>query len=945
MFILPSVEMQIALEQTLEKIGEITLHLHQMNEIMALLNYGVQETQELFESDRTLVYQFLPGGDGVVIAEAVRAGWQSVIGQLIEDSCFQTHWAEQYRQGRISQVANVEQSSLAPCHIEFLTQLQVKANLVAPIIVRRSSNSQVSGEPELWGLLIIQQCSIPRNWHALEVQILKQLTLQLGIAIAHLEARNQWQADLQQRITAEVQLRQSEGRLRQIIDQSPVVIMTHAPDGTVRSANPAWETLWGRSRDALLGFNPFHDPQLMAAGHLQFWQRVQAGEVVTYTPLYYDPALNGHEGHPQWHEGKLYPIKDDTGNIQEIVLIQYDVTARITAQQERDRFFTNTHDIMAISDQNGAITLANPAWQTVLGYASEALIGVRFLELFHPDDRSAAHAAFQQHMLTQQSVLNHECRCCHQDGSYRWIAWNAFYYNEMSYGFGRDITQQKQLETTLLQQEERWQLAIRGSNDGIWDWNIETGEWFLSPRWKEMLGYTDEEIGHDSLSWESRLHPDDLDRVRQAIQDHLARTTPFFEAEQRMLCKDGNYKWVLARAQAVWNQNGQAIRMVGSHTDISARKQAELALQEREETLQLLIKYAPVNIAMFDKDMKYLMITQRGVDAYQLGSIESVLGRSYYEVVPAAAQWRPIHQRCLAGAIETCDESLLVREDGTQYWTRWEIHPWYKPNQQVGGIILFSEDITTQIQAEQELQHSVGELTRLNQLKDDFLSTVSHELRTPISNIKIATQMLEISLNRLGISTDESSPLHRYFKVLQEEEQREIHLINDLLDLTRLDAETEPLNLTSIDLRDYIPHLIEIFVERARQHRQQFIIQIPDNLPLLTTDRSDLERLLTELLENACKYTPAGETIAVSAQTLPEALKIRVSNSGVEIPAIEHERIFDKFYRIPNNDPWKYGGTGLGLTLVKKIAARLGGNIRVESGNGQTAFTLEFRVS
>ncbi len=242
----------------------------------------------------------------------------------------------------------------------------------------------------------------------------------------------------------------------------------------------------------------------------------------------------------------------------------------------------------------------------------------------------------------------------------------------------------------------------------------------------------------------------------------------------------------------------------------------------------------------------------------------------------------------------------------------------------------------------QAAQAQVIELERLNRLKDDFLSTVSHELRTPMSNIKMATQMLEISLGRLGILTDESTPINRYFNVLREEGQREINLINDLLDLTRIDAGIEAIEHTPIELSIYLPHLAEPFLERTRQQKQQFVFQIPADLPPLLTDLSYLERVLTELLQNACKYTPAQETITISAQATSTALIIRISNSGVEIAATERDRVFDRFYRIPNNDPWKHGGTGLGLALVKKLVERLGGNIHIESGNGQTTFVLTF---
>lgn len=239
-------------------------------------------------------------------------------------------------------------------------------------------------------------------------------------------------------------------------------------------------------------------------------------------------------------------------------------------------------------------------------------------------------------------------------------------------------------------------------------------------------------------------------------------------------------------------------------------------------------------------------------------------------------------------------------------------------------------------------QTQVQELERLSQLKDDFLNTVSHELRTPMSSIKLATQILEMNLQPLGLFADESNAIARACKIIREEGQREMDLINNLLDMARLDADTEPLNLATINLQLFIPYFIEPFIERARQQQQQLEINIPEHIPSLTTDIFYVERILTELLHNACKYTPAGGTIALTAQVSLSALEVRVSNSGVEIPVEEHERIFSKFYRIPNHDPWKHGGTGLGLALVKKFAERLGIGIRVESGNGKTSFILEF---
>lgn len=271
-------------------------------------------------------------------------------------------------------------------------------------------------------------------------------------------------------------------------------------------------------------------------------------------------------------------------------------------------------------------------------------------------------------------------------------------------------------------------------------------------------------------------------------------------------------------------------------------------------------------------------------------------------------------------------------------------------------------------------QQQVTELERLNRLKDDFLSTVSHELRTPMTNIIMATQVLEILLTRANFTEPDAERVDRYFQILTGECRREMNLVNDLLEFSRLETATEPLVFTPVDLGEWLPQLIQPFEERLQQQQQRLELHLSADVPPITTHIPSLERIITELLNNACKYTPAGETIAVTSQRImvpspvgtPSAdrgsalsidhaasaqenravssqesrLRVSICNSGVEIPAAEQERIFERFYRIPHHDPWKYGGTGLGLALVKKMIARIQGEIHVESQNRYTCFAL-----
>ncbi len=239
----------------------------------------------------------------------------------------------------------------------------------------------------------------------------------------------------------------------------------------------------------------------------------------------------------------------------------------------------------------------------------------------------------------------------------------------------------------------------------------------------------------------------------------------------------------------------------------------------------------------------------------------------------------------------------------------------------------------------QATQAQVTALEELNLLKDDFLSTVSHELRTPMSNMKMAIHMLQ------NMNSPERQ--QQYLNILQAECVREIELINDLLDLQRLEASSYSLSPVVVDLQSCIMNLIEPFQSRARDRQQHLRIELSPDLPPITTDRNTLERIIAELLNNACKYTsPAGEIVLSFQEHNPDppaqtaGITMTIRNQA-EIPPAELSRIFDKFYRVPNGDRWKQGGTGLGLALVQRMVTELGGTIQVTSHQGWTTFTVQ----
>jgi signal transduction histidine kinase len=261
------------------------------------------------------------------------------------------------------------------------------------------------------------------------------------------------------------------------------------------------------------------------------------------------------------------------------------------------------------------------------------------------------------------------------------------------------------------------------------------------------------------------------------------------------------------------------------------------------------------------------------------------------------------------------------------------------------------QDISKRPQ-DKTLKHQMKTQATLNKKLDDaedqLIGEMFHELWNPFTNIKIATKMLGLALNQnqdflaeVSKPDIEKSKAALYFTILENECERGLNLLNNLFELQHLEATMGPNLPTEVILvQTWLTQILQPMYTLAQEHQQTLSIHLPATLPALTTEPARLRRILVELVNNAYKYTPAGEKIVVVAGVRMDVISFSVSNSGVEIPAPELSRVFDKFYRIANLNPWKESGTGLGLTLVKKLAEHLGGSVKAESADNITCFTL-----
>ncbi len=236
----------------------------------------------------------------------------------------------------------------------------------------------------------------------------------------------------------------------------------------------------------------------------------------------------------------------------------------------------------------------------------------------------------------------------------------------------------------------------------------------------------------------------------------------------------------------------------------------------------------------------------------------------------------------------------------------------------------------------EQLQAALAQAQQLNELKDNFLSTISHELRTPLTSMKLALQMLRVD-----------APLEkqqRYWQILNDQCQYEIDLVNNLLDLQRLEAGGQTPTLESIEISRELCTIANTLQSNLADRQLTLLLEVPPDLPAVLSDLCSLRRIIHELLNNACKYTPPGGEVqlqaAVESGNGAEGLRIQVINGGPGITGHDLEHIFDKFYRCSEANRQAVNGTGLGLPLVKKLLESLGGRIEVSSTPGRTCFRV-----
>ena len=434
------------------------------------------------------------------------------------------------------------------------------------------------------------------------------------------------------------------------------------------------------------------------------------------------PALGRED---RWVDLIRYQVRDSAGVVIGVFCIDKDISERREAVEKLRESEDMLRESQAIAGLGTyRVDIADGRWTS-----SEVLDGIfgigkdydrivdNWVALVHPEDREAMARYFLDEVIGQGKDFDKEYRVVRRsDGAVRWVhglgrlVLSADGRPVKMLGTIKDITERMESQAALRESEESLRDAQKIARLYSYVYNFATGFWKATESSESILG-VDAHYPRTRDGWYALVHPADRDRFTSTMIENTSRRQTSVDSEFRIVRpSDGAIRWIKSLGRIEYGVDGKPIRLCGTFQDITDSKLAEIALRESRELLQLFITHAPVALAMFDREMRYLAVSLRWLDLHGLAGV-NLIGRSHYEVFPELpAAWREYHRQALAGEAIPRDEYKLRREDGIMLWVRREIRQWYSGDGSIGGIIIFSEDVTEPREAALALSESKEQL-------------------------------------------------------------------------------------------------------------------------------------------------------------------------------------------------------------------------------------------
>jgi PAS domain S-box-containing protein len=779
--------------------------------------------------------------------------------------------------------------------------------------------------------------------------------------------------DITGRKNAEKSLKESEERYHSLFKNNHAAMLLIDPNtGNIVDANPAASSFYGYSQEELVKMNIEHINNLQ--NHDVHSEMQKSNTFQKNNFIFQHTLANGDIRDVDVYSGPinvggknlLYSIIHDITQRKQIendIKDSLDESLRI--QDELVILIENIIDEVWFTDTEGNIVLANASarkFQKDIKFKEDSSLN----NLISKSDVYDSHGSLRVkddspllRALNGEILTNFDETVIFPGGKkqYRQVS-SAPIKNENDKIMGavavvRDITEQKKIEESLRISEERLRLAQIRGGVGVWDWNVNTNDLYFTPELEQLYGLSPGTI-KTYKDWRDLTHPDDIEKIEVERDNQIANKQPF-DLEFRIFHESGDIRWLSTRGGAIYDDNGEVVRVLGINIDITTKKQIEEVLQTTLLRFYKILSNISAGILLVTSDNKVEFVNQEFCDYFYLDNKpEYYMGYSSSDMTqeirnayrsPEEAiihigeivdKWKPIHsEEVLMRDGKSCLRDFVPLSIAGKPYGRLWVHVDMTEQKKTEEKLHESntkllKEVQDHQKTELKLEELVDELKRSNKELEQFAYVSSHDLQEPLRMVALFTQLLERRYKgKLDADADD------YIKFIVEGAQRMKFLIDDLLSYSRVN--TKGSEFSTIKMDKIMDNVLSNLHLISKEKNAKITVQEP--LPTIIGDESQMMHVFQNLIANGIKFNDKeSPEINITTEQDENGCIFSVSDNGIGISPEYHAQIFEIFKRL--HDREKYPGTGIGLAICKKIIERHGGKIWVESnyGNGSTFY-------
>lgn len=621
-----------------------------------------------------------------------------------------------------------------------------------------------------------------------------------------------------------------------------------------------------------------------------------------------------------------------------------------STDQEESQFFKKmlkqSRDVIIRLDASNKITYISPSCYHLMGYKPiEVISKDKFSEFIVEADRQDFDILWKENLKRRDSFMVNRLRLVHKNGNPVWV--EIYIKREFdergrlvqSIANLRNISERINHHLEIEKIKERYQLAVEAGHTGIWDYSIKDDQLFVDNSLKSLLGYNKSENIDEAFLWKNLIAEGHRKTLKEAIRQHVKEGKSYFEETFQMNHRRRLSLWVLGRGK-IFYENEKPSRIIFSVTDITDKIKSNERLRNALINFKAIFDAFPDLFFRLNKLGDFLEIMAGESTDYSFLNIRDYEGKNIKEALPAS-EYEKMYT-CLrtafeSGKAELCEYQLGESDDLKTYEARIIA---ISDNEAIGIVRNITQAVTTN----QELMSAKKMAEEALNAKDEFLSMMSHEIRTPL-NVVIGMTYL---LHQQNLTPDQL----KFINALKFSSDNLLSLINDLLDFSKIKAGKLIFENNDFNFKEFIWNIYESYKLQLDSSRVELKLNIEEDTPTyINGDYSRLAQILNNLLSNSQKFTDRGE-VSINVSTLSEEddevrLHFSISDTGIGIHPDKISTIFEPFQQGGKDTTRRYGGTGLGLTIVKKLIELQGGTISLNSnpgGGSVFSFQLPFGV-